>query len=486
MGIVLQRVLDLAGARRRQRGRCQYQDRERNHPWRECRAGDSPYQGGSVPRHQMLVLTRDKSASGTRVPRPDLAPDLTRDLDDALKLVDLLLDADAVALDGRGEAALRAEGELVERHVFRGLVDPTLELVGTLQHALLRGDEAEYDHLALGYEAERGEAAGARRVVLQEVAVDLDLVEENLGHGIVATLGDPAAFEITAAEMHGDGHVPRPARDRAVDQPRVSVRQLLGILADAAHLVAQLRIAEIGEVHLIELQVGKTALCQSGHLLTVDAAEVGVELGDIGVGLLVYGLAAAAEMDGAGGGNADLGHRCLHRGLQEGVVLGHDPLRVAELAVDPEARGHELEIAFLGMEARLHARRHHGDVGELLEEIEVPEGAAELAVGRALEAHVLLQLHDLSDALVLDLAERCRVDLATLLLLARVQQAPRTEQAPDMIGSERRLSAAGHKQSPGYRPSRDLSTGVPALTRVLPAKAAGVDPSLSPPAVSRR
>src|SRR5215468_1972903 len=102
----------------------------------------------------MLALTRDKSATETGVPRPDLPPDLTRDLDDSLGLVDLLLHGDAVALDGRGKAALRAEGELVERYVFRGLVDPALELVGALQHALLRGDDAEYDHLALGYEAE--------------------------------------------------------------------------------------------------------------------------------------------------------------------------------------------------------------------------------------------------------------------------------------------------------------------------------------------
>ena len=45
------------------------------------------------------------------------------------------------------------------------------------------------------------------------------------------------------------------------------------------------------------------------------------------------------------------------------------------------------------------------DAVELAEEIEVPPGAAELAVGRQLQADILLLLDDLLDLAVLDLLE---------------------------------------------------------------------------------
>jgi len=84
------------------------------------------------------------------------------------------------------------------------------------------------------------------------------------------------------------------------------------------------------------------------------------------------------------------------------IVLRHDAVVMTELAVDPEPRRHELHVALLGVEMGLHLGRHHRHIGELLEKIEVPPGAAEFAVGRARKSDVLLQLHDLADALVLD------------------------------------------------------------------------------------
>src|SRR4051812_2088427 len=60
------------------------------------------------------------------------------------------------------------------------------------------------------------------------------------------------------------------------------------------------------------------------------------------------------------------------------------------------------------------------DAVELAEEIVVPEGAAELAVGDRFEADLLLPADDLLDLAVLDLRERRGVDLAALALCARV------------------------------------------------------------------
>src|SRR5207248_7355278 len=58
-----------------------------------------------------------------------LAPDLAGGFDDEAELRLFLLDRERVALDCRGEAALRRQAELLERHVFGGFVDAALELV---------------------------------------------------------------------------------------------------------------------------------------------------------------------------------------------------------------------------------------------------------------------------------------------------------------------------------------------------------------------
>ena len=120
--------------------------------------------------------------------------------------VGLLLDAERVALDGRGEAALRREAELVDVDVLRRLLDPALEEVLGLELARLGRHQAEHDDLALGHEAQRLEAARAGVVPLHEEAVDGELVEQRLGDEVVAALGDPARAEVAAAHVGGDRH----------------------------------------------------------------------------------------------------------------------------------------------------------------------------------------------------------------------------------------------------------------------------------------
>src|SRR5215469_9771130 len=95
-----------------------------------------------------------------------LAPDFLGDLDDQLELGHFLLVPQHVALDRRGEAALRRQAELVKRHELGRLLDPPLERVRVLQFAALGGDQAEHDHLARRHEAQRLEATGALVVPL--------------------------------------------------------------------------------------------------------------------------------------------------------------------------------------------------------------------------------------------------------------------------------------------------------------------------------
>src|SRR3546814_13108209 len=63
-----------------------------------------------------------------------------------------------------------------------------------------------------------------------------------------------------------------------------------------------------------------------------------------------------------------------------------------------------------------------GDAVEALQEIDMEEGAAELAVGDALEPDVLLALRHLADAVVLDPAQGLAGDLARRVLLARLDE----------------------------------------------------------------
>ena len=85
---------------------------------------------------------------------------------------------------------------------------------------------------------------------------------------------------------------------------------------------------------------------------------------------------------------------------------------------------------------------YHLDAVEALVEIELPPGAAELAVGRELEADLLLLLDDLLDLAVLDLAERLGALISPFGVLgARLLQRRRAQQAADVIGAERGFAA---------------------------------------------
>ena len=102
---------------------------------------------------------------------------------------------------------MRAQAKLIERHVFRRLVDPALQIVLAFERRAFAGDEAQHDPLAAPRnEAQRLEPARARVVVFQEEAIDRKLAEQSLGDMVVAALGHPGRAEIAAAQMGAHGH----------------------------------------------------------------------------------------------------------------------------------------------------------------------------------------------------------------------------------------------------------------------------------------
>ena len=107
-----------------------------------------------------------------------------------------------------------------------------------------------------------------------------------------------------------------------------------------------------------------------------------------------------------------------------------------ELARDLQALGLGLDAVELDAVVEHHALA----ALELPEEVEMPPGAAELAVGGELQADLLLLPDDLPDLLVLDRFELVGRDLALLALGARVLERRGAQQAADFVGARRARS----------------------------------------------
>src|SRR5690606_26306022 len=72
---------------------------------------------------------------------------------------------------------------------------------------------------------------------------------------------------------------------------------------------------------------------------------------------------------------------------------------------------------------------------DLLQEVDMEESAAKLAVGNGFKAHVFLELDDLGNGLVFDFAQLLGIDLALGELRTRIQQILWTQEAADLVGA---------------------------------------------------
>ena len=113
-------------------------------------------------------------------------------------------------------------------------------------------------------------------------------------------------------------------------------------------------------------------------------------------------------------------------------MIDHRRAGIAELAGDGD-------VFRPGLDAReLDAMRGADQFGavEQLEEIELPPGAAKLAIGRKLQADLFLLFDDLLDLLIFDGLECGGVDLALLVFDARFFQRRSAQERADMVGPE--------------------------------------------------
>ena len=366
------------------------------------------------------------------------APDLFGDLDHARELDPLVGFLEVVAMRGRGEAALMGERALLERHIFRRLVDALFDEVLGLGGGLLRAHEPEHDGRALRREAQRREVARALVVIFEEEAVDLHLVEQDLGDRLIAALRDPRALEIAAAEMDADGHVGGLVSNRIVDEPAIEPRQRVRVVAARFRSGANVGIAEISEIGVVELQIAQAAAGEIGDFRAIGGGEIVVESLELRIDMIADRLAPAAEMQHRRRRNAHF--RRAGRGLLEEIeVRSLNRPGPLHLAVDMHGRRRETNLRAVALlEVRRELAVADLDPVQPLQKIDVKVGAAKLAVGDPLETHILLGAHDLADALVLDCVQFGRGKMASGEAIARFSQPLGAKEAADMVGAKRR------------------------------------------------
>ena len=74
-----------------------------------------------------------------------------------------------------------------------------------------------------------------------------------------------------------------PAGERLVDVADVLLVLVLGVAADRRDVVALLRVVQVREARVVELEVGAAELAEPAHLLAVRGGQVGPELVEVGV-----------------------------------------------------------------------------------------------------------------------------------------------------------------------------------------------------------
>ena len=176
----------------------------------------------------------------------------------------------------------------------------------------------------------------------------------------------------------------------------------VGIAADRGDVLALMRVVQVGEARVVELEVAAAELAEAPYLFPISSGQVGPEGVEIRIDRLVDRGAAAAVVDHARRGDRQLRRGTVDRVAQEGEVVAEDRLAEADPAVDVHRGRGELDRAFLVAELDLQLARRLADAVERVDEVHVPRGAAELAVGRRLEPGLALKAHHVSDRVVLD------------------------------------------------------------------------------------
>ncbi len=203
------------------------------------------------------------------------------------------------------------------------------------------------------------------------------------GDELVAAGCDEGGAKVATAGMHGDGHVGRLVGERCVGHLRVDRRQVVRVVAALPGMLALLGIADHRPGGVVELQIAAAGVVEGTDRLLPGSSNVGKEDVKVRIGLLADHLPALTEVERARRRDAHLRHD-VAMAFKELEVLDLRMAGEIHLTVDLD------RLAFRHNAVELNRRRFDQvNALQALEEIEMPPGAAELAVGSELEADML-------------------------------------------------------------------------------------------------
>ena len=218
---------------------------------------------------------------------------------------------------------------------------------------------------------------------------------------------------------------------------------MLGVLAALGDLGALRRVVQVGQAGVVELQVAcSPASASRAHLIGVGGGQVGPELLHVRVDGRVDRGRAAPVVDHVRRRDGQLRRRRRHRptaGSGSRRRRSSGPCRI--LPSTCRAAGVNSISPAGVVEPHGQVARRLADAAELVDEVHVPGRAAELAVGRRLQADVLLHRDHLGDGRVLDGPQLRRRRCVPAAKSSRAASSSRrAEQAADVVGAERRCA----------------------------------------------
>jgi len=103
------------------------------------------------------------------------------------------------------ETALRAQGQLFQRKVARGLINAPLEFIERLHIGTLGRDQTQNDGLILRHESQGLKTAGSFAVVFEQQSLMFETIEQPLGDGVIVTFTVPLRNELAGFRVDGAG-----------------------------------------------------------------------------------------------------------------------------------------------------------------------------------------------------------------------------------------------------------------------------------------
>src|SRR5438067_13173839 len=401
-----------------------------------ARAGGTATRSGTSSR----TSTTDAWTRGMKLSPGSAAPDETRDLGHPLELAALILRRDAVAFHGRGEAALRAQGQALERHELGRGVDAPPQLLPRLQPRLLRGHQTQHD-LAIGrHHAQRPEVARALVVVLQEEALEAALAKDARDR-LVAAARVELRLVVAAADVQTEDHARVAADDRVVHLD-AGVDQPVGIAA-ARDVARPQRGIEQGRVlGRVDLNVRAAQPHQLLDLATIEVHDVGQEPVARRVGARgLSGVIVSRRLLGADqrdfrrlrGARAQVRELLATHAAPPGELLDHDRTLEDELLA--------LLVAERDGPAPMLVEAREG-----LDHVAEERIASQLAIGDDVESGRFLEPDGLVHRAVLDPLERRRGQPSRFQPRARLDEVRGPQEPADHVAA--RTHGSGDHTAP--------------------------------------